>query len=193
MLNGPTFETGATTRGANNLVLSVMNDGAVYQDRLHVIFSYLQSASHRGLRMRDIVASEAAKQRKAGCRFSARDITEAAQIVWGQTLEYVFALIRAEWTGENIYVRGLKWWDKVNGNTYHSVRMIIPSNGYGSGRIVDIGMQYGYGEQWKRTAVDALRKLGFTPPRGGPFTQIPITWGDAPYTQKRKMFAGHCF
>lgn len=187
------YETGASTHAANNLILSVANDGTVYRDRLHIAFAYLQSANHRNMRMRDIVAGEAAKQRKTGGRFSARDISEAADILWRQTLDHALILIRDEWTGENIHVRGLKWWDAINGNTYHSVRMNIPSSAYASGRIVDIRMQYGYGDQWQWTAVDALRKMGFTIPENVPFTELPITWGDAPYTKKREMFAGHWF
>lgn len=183
------FETGASTHEANNLVLSVMNDGAIYKDRLHVIFAFMQSASHHGMTIQDIVKSEAMKQRKEfGSKFNARDITEAARLIHDQTLTHCIEKIREEWTGDNFDARALLWFDKVNGNTYHSIRLNIPSTEYASGRIVDVPMSYGYGDQWKTSAAQALRKLGFTIPEV--MRDMPINFGSAIYTNKRHMFEG---
>lgn len=53
-------------------------------------------------------------------------------------------------------INGVKWFDKVNGNTYHNVRIIdVDSNLL----IKESGLTYGYGEQWKQTAYDELVKL----------------------------------
>lgn len=182
-----TFETGASTHGANNLVLSVMNDGSVYADRKHIVFSAMQSANHRGMTMRDIVDAEAKRQRKVGCKFTAKDISEAARIIFEKTLDRCIEIIRDTWTGENIQARGLKWWDKVNGNTYFSARMQIPCD---VERIVDIPYQYGYGDQWQWEVIATLRKMGFTMPEHVPFYQLPITFDGAVYTKKRDMFEG---
>jgi hypothetical protein len=186
-----TFETGATTAAANNLVLSVMNDGAVYKDRKHIIFAALQGSTHLGIAMRDIVQREAEKQRKGGAKFPAASISEAAKIVYAQTLTHCLEIIREDWTGENFRVRGLKWWDATNGNTYHSTRILIPSKTYASGRYINTPMEYGYGDQWQHTAIDALRNIGFVLPKNVPWYTLPVTFeGDAPYTRKRNLFEG---
>lgn len=186
-----TYETGAKTHGANNLVLSVMSDGAVYQDRKHIVYAYLQSASHRGMRMRDIVETEARKQRARGCRFSARDISEAASLVFAQTLRECIDTIVHEWDGNPILARGLKWFDRINGNTYFSARMQIP-NGRGW-RIVDVPYQYGYGNQWQHECISVLRKMGFTLPESVPWYELPIQFSECVYARKRDMFAGYHF
>jgi hypothetical protein len=188
------FETGAKTHGANDLVLTVMHDGKLYETRKHIVFAIMQSASHLGLSMRDIVNTEAKRMRKEfQSKYSARDISEAAEIVFAQTLRHCCELIRDEWTGESIQIRGLKWWDSQNGNTYHSVRIQVPSNAVHF-RIVDCPMQYGYGDQWMHTGIAALRKIGFALPDGVPFSQLPLKFADAPYTRKREMFGGlHAF
>ena len=56
-------------------------------------------------------------------------------------------------------IKGKKWFDKINGNTYHTVQItkITPKENkiiYESPYIC-----YGYGEQWKQTAYDELIKL----------------------------------
>ena len=50
------------------------------------------------------------------------------------------------------HIEGRKWFNKAQGNTYHSVRIF--SDGQ---RIVFLPYQYGYGEQWLQTAVDWLK------------------------------------
>jgi hypothetical protein len=50
-----------------------------------------------------------------------------------------------------------RWFDKKNGNTYHSVRVCDARTG---APIVACGFRYGYGEQWRTTAKDSLIALG---------------------------------
>lgn len=45
-----------------------------------------------------------------------------------------------------------RWFDRVNGNTYHSVRIIRSSDG----KTIACQFQYGYGEQYKSTALTAM-------------------------------------
>ena len=53
-------------------------------------------------------------------------------------------------------IEGKLWFDKINGNTYHSVNIIDVNK---NESIINIPMTYGYGEQWKHTAYDELIKL----------------------------------
>lgn len=53
------------------------------------------------------------------------------------------------------YIEARKWFDKVNGNTYHSV--LIKENGK---TIAVNNFEYGYGSQWEYTALTELHKLG---------------------------------
>ena len=53
----------------------------------------------------------------------------------------------------------VKWFDKVNGNTYHSVRIIRHKDNktlYGE-------FQYGYGESYKQTALEEMMKAKWLP------------------------------
>ena len=44
--------------------------------------------------------------------------------------------------------QAVKWFDKVNGNTYHSVRITRTEDG----AVVVGQFQYGYGDQYRYTA-----------------------------------------
>ena len=56
-------------------------------------------------------------------------------------------------------IEGRKWFDKVNGNTYHSVRITRCSDGK---QLVE-PMQYGYGDDYCQTALAAMDKAGWLP------------------------------
>jgi len=52
-----------------------------------------------------------------------------------------------------------KWFDRINGNTYHSVRCIRHSDG-----AVCVGpFQYGDGDHYRQTALDEMHKAGWLP------------------------------
>lgn len=53
--------------------------------------------------------------------------------------------------GDIVSVHGRRWFEKTNGNTYHSVRVLV--NGLEIGRD---NFAYGYGDQYKQTAVEIL-------------------------------------
>ena len=55
----------------------------------------------------------------------------------------------------SLYINGRLWFDKSGGNTYHAVS--ISANGKW---LIDIGMTYGYGDQYLQTALDWLKKFG---------------------------------
>ena len=53
-------------------------------------------------------------------------------------------------------VQVCKWFDRVNGNTYHNVVIICPD-----GQILKSGFKYGYGTAYKETAIKTLKENGF--------------------------------
>ncbi len=52
-----------------------------------------------------------------------------------------------------ITVVGRRWFERVNGNTYHSVEVYV------NGALLErVPFQYGYGSQYEQTAMDILEK-----------------------------------
>jgi hypothetical protein len=54
----------------------------------------------------------------------------------------------------------VKWFDKVNGNTYHSVSIVRTLDGE---RIVSCDMVYGYRDHYRHTALVLMLKAGWLP------------------------------
>lgn len=52
-----------------------------------------------------------------------------------------------------------RWRDKVNGNTYHSVRVTRCRDG----KVIAAEWQYGYGEQYRWTATKLMLDKGWLP------------------------------
>lgn len=53
----------------------------------------------------------------------------------------------------------VKWFDKINGNTYHSVRVIRHKDG-----AVIVGQfQYGYGDHYRQTALEEMLRSKWLP------------------------------
>lgn len=57
----------------------------------------------------------------------------------------------------------VKWFDKVNGNTYHSVRVI----NHESGEVIVGSYRYGYGNHYQQTALETMLEAGWLPDRYG--------------------------
>ncbi|MCP4648764.1 MAG: hypothetical protein GY853_01610 [PVC group bacterium] len=57
------------------------------------------------------------------------------------------------------FVTGCRWFDKINGNTYHSARIVRASDS----KVLYCPFEYGYGEQYKETALLAMVKSGWIP------------------------------
>ena len=56
-------------------------------------------------------------------------------------------------------VTAIKWFDRINGNTYHSVRCARHSDG-----AVCVGpFEYGYGESYKQTALRVMAENKWLP------------------------------
>lgn len=50
-----------------------------------------------------------------------------------------------------------KWFDRINGNTYHSVRIVR----HRDGAVICAPFQYGYGSQYEQSTTDALFEAGW--------------------------------
>jgi len=76
---------------------------------------------------------------------------------------------------ENIRIEGRRWFDRVNGNTYHSARVYVDGE-----LTLAVPFQYGYGDQYMWTAWSALvEKRGLDVERyhsGG--MESPWRWGE---------------
>ena len=51
-----------------------------------------------------------------------------------------------------------KWFDKINGNTYHSVAY----HDFDKGETITSGIVYGYGNHYKQTAYEMMIKHGYS-------------------------------
>ena len=73
---------------------------------------------------------------------------------------------------KNIRIEGRKWFDKVNGNTYHSARVYV------DGELVAAApFQYGYGDQYLYSGMEAAKaKLGWD---FDPQKHAPRSWADS--------------
>ena len=52
-----------------------------------------------------------------------------------------------------------RWFDKVNGNTYHSVRVVRCEDG----AVLYGPFQYGYGDSYRQTTLELMDKAGWLP------------------------------
>ena len=59
-----------------------------------------------------------------------------------------------------VTVQARKWFDRVNGNTYHAVKISI-ENGGEAETLKTNGLVYGYGDHWQQTACELLEKAGY--------------------------------
>ena len=57
-----------------------------------------------------------------------------------------------------IHISGRRWFEKTNGNTYHSVRIYVDGE-----HVHTIPFEYGYGSQWEWTARGWLENAGYLP------------------------------
>ena len=58
-------------------------------------------------------------------------------------------------------VDAARWFDKVNGNTYHACRITRTRDG----ATLHCPLQYGYGEQYRYTALEAMARAKWIPPK----------------------------
>lgn len=56
-------------------------------------------------------------------------------------------------------VNAARWFDRINGNTYHSVRVTRCEDG----AQIAHELTYGYGDHYKQTALEAMAEAGWLP------------------------------
>jgi hypothetical protein len=54
---------------------------------------------------------------------------------------------------------GQRWFDKINGNTYHSVSIVNNE----TGEVIRCPFQYGYEDAYRQTALQAMFRHGWIP------------------------------
>lgn len=57
----------------------------------------------------------------------------------------------------------VKWFDRVNGNTYHSVRITRCRDN----KVIACPFTYGYGDHYRQTALQAMNDAGWLPRKYG--------------------------
>ena len=170
-----TFEIGATTHNANNLILSVLNDGNIYEALKHSGFAMLQGI-YPALGFKELINNEVIKQRAEGSKFSARDIKEARELIIKDTLQHCLELIKNAYTGDPIKATCRRWWDNVNGNSYFSVYVTIGKH------AIILPFQYGYDRQYQAETEAQLKLLGIS--------AGIIEYTDQGFKLKKDMFTG---
>jgi hypothetical protein len=75
--------------------------------------------------------------------------------------------------------KAVRWFDKANGNTYHSVRITRTEDK----AVIVHPMTYGYGDSYKQTALEVMFKAGWIPNNYAKYVyaferenEYPIEW-----------------
>ena len=87
-----------------------------------------------------------------------------------------------------------RWFDRANGNTYHSVRITRCEDG----AEIRCGMRYGYGDHYRQTALCAMAAAGWLPEK---YTNenacyferenaYPVWWDVRDTTKQEMVFNG---
>jgi len=180
------FETGATSLAANNLILSVTNDGNVYQSRIDAAKRMLEGIEPIKS-FRDLANDEAKKQRqKFYAKFKPQEITEAGKIIQDLTISRILEDMAALYDpAQNIYAVIRRWRDNLNGNSYFSCRVTVPLDG-GKRISFVIPLQYGYGSQPQSEIIETLSRLNILKEKKDYFTEYNITLDDQGYMRKNQ-------
>ena len=73
---------------------------------------------------------------------------------------------------QGLHIDGRRWFDRANGNTYHSVRI------FANGELIGtVPYEYGYDDQFLQTALDWLREQGLIEPQSYYANGCPKNYG----------------
>ena len=185
-MNKTLFETGATSSASNDLILSVMNDGNLYQSRIDAAKRSLEGIEPNKS-FREIANDEAKQQRdKFHIKFKPQEITEAGKIIQSLTLNSILEDMAALYDpAQNIYAVIRRWRDKLYGNSYFSCRVIVPLEG-GKRISFVIPLQYGYGSQPQSEIIETLSRLNILKEKKDYFREYNITLDDQGYMRKNQ-------
>ena len=68
--------------------------------------------------------------------------------------------------GKKVIVEGKRWFQKLYGNTYHTVKVSVDNEVFYS------DITYGYGNHFEQTAIEVLKNNGFDCPEYGKFQRL---------------------
>ena len=186
MQNQNTFETGATSSASNNLILSVMNDGNLYQSRINAARRILEG-NEPAKSFREIANDEAKKQRqKFYAKFKPQEITEAGKIIQDLTIDSILEDMAVSYDpSQNIYAIVRRWFDKANGNSYFSCRVTVPLK---EGKRISfvIPLQYSCGSQPQSEIIATLLRLNILKEKKDYFLEYNIILDDQGYMRKNQ-------
>jgi len=166
---------------ANQLAISATNDGATYGQRKTIALKFLgdSSVEQHAKAIRSICNNQAKIERQQfNAKYSAADITAATLEVAEHDRSELLDDLRTTWTAISAEAR--EWFDKQNGNSYHTCYIYIGD------KLVYIPMQYGYGEQWKQTVIQWLIDNEIIADEGYA-TRDRIQWGSIVSGLKRDL------
>jgi len=87
----------------------------------------------------------------------------------------------------SIHISGRRWFNKNEGNTYHSVTIFADGK-----QIAYVPYVYGYDDQYLQTAVDKLKELGYID-YNGPFSALNLlglldaSWDSVDVARKKDL------
>ena len=183
------YETGATSHSANNLILSVENDGCYYKAIQANAFRIL--AGNNLMRtFREIVTEEANKQRvEFGSKFKPQEIAEAACIIQQNALRSSLEDIRNSYDdSRNVFVIIRRWFDKANGNSYWAAKVSVPVEDALYKQIA-IPFQYGYDNHPFSQVINELSNIGIIQKdRTKGYWDYNIEFEDQGYMLKKQLW-----
>lgn len=68
--------------------------------------------------------------------------------------------------GKKVVVEGRRWFQKLYGNTYHTVKVSVDGETFYS------DITYGYENHFEQTAIEVLKENGFDVPEYGKFQRL---------------------
>lgn len=141
-----------------NLHLSVIRDGTSYQARRHAAARHVEGTSDKAeylKTIRDICNTQAQHERaEFGTKYKPTEITQAAKLVADYMADDRHEEIASQYDSSTIRADMRRWWDKVNGNSYFSVRVRVGQCWF------KVPMQYGSGSQPEWETLYALQEMG---------------------------------
>jgi len=189
----------------NTLHLSVINDSASYEKRMHATLAYISGAHDEKRFTSDIrtICKDAARFERAqfGSKYSLKDIAECTSAVKSYMVESMYEYIAGKYDPAKLIIASCRrWFDKVNGNSYFSALIEVPKKDSDYPNAICLRFEYGYGDHWEYEVLRKLESIGVLPNPGNydngnskrtlSDKQGIIRFIDYGFGLKRNMFGG---